>query len=64
MNQPNPDQLAKQGSSEYDNLSDQELLDLMNGAAKLKRGHSNFRPQVRPPQKNVVNLDQYLGGGE
>jgi hypothetical protein len=62
MNTPNPDTLAKQGPSQYDNLSDDELLKLLNDASRIKRGHGNFRPQVRPAVKKEVDLSHILGG--
>jgi hypothetical protein len=62
MNTPNPDALAKRGPAQGDELSDDELLKLINAAAKFKRGHGNFRPQVRPPVKKEVDLTPYLGG--
>lgn len=62
MNQPNPDKLAQQGPSEYDNLSNEDLRKLINDAARLKGRAGNLQPQVRPVAKKVVDLDQYLGG--
>lgn len=64
MNQPNPDSLARRGPIPGDELSDEELLKLINAASVIQRGHGNFRPQVRPAVKKVVDLDQYLGTGE
>lgn len=63
MSQPNFDRIANQGPSEYDKLSDDDLRKLINDAARVKGLHGNIQPQYRPPQKKVVDLDQYLGGG-
>ena len=62
MNTPNPDQLAKRGPGIGDELSDEELLKLINDASRIKRGHGNFRPQVRPVVKKEVDLSHILGG--
>ncbi len=64
MNQPNFDTLGQQGPTQYDNLSDEDLRKLINDAARTKGLQGNIQPQHRPAPKKVVDLDQYLGGGE
>lgn len=63
MNQPNFDQMANQGSPQYDDLSDDDLRKLINDAARVKGLHGNIQPQRCPIPKKEVNLDQYLGSG-
>lgn len=63
MSQPNFERIANQGPSEYDKLSDEELRKLINDAARTKGLAGNIQPQVRPPQKKVVDLDALFGGG-
>jgi len=51
--------------SNFDNLSEDELLKLINQAHQVKTGRSGRLYSVPPPPpKRVVNLDQYFRGPE
>ena len=45
-------------STEYDNLSTEELDKLLNAVT----GRGQLRPTAPPPAKRIVNLDHILGG--
>jgi hypothetical protein len=44
--------------TQYDNLSDEQIVALINSAGKRQ-----VRPHVPPPQKKVVDLDAIARGG-
>ena len=51
-------------STDYDNMSSEDLAKLINAAHKIRTGHSGNVSSTHPtPQaKKYVDLDQYLGG--
>ena len=49
--------------TEYDNLSEDQLVQLIRQAHKLKTGREgSIQPAYVPPSKPVVNLESVLGG--
>jgi hypothetical protein len=49
--------------TDYDNMSPEELDQLINAAHKLKTGRSGqLTPAAPPPPKRHVDLDAILGG--
>lgn len=49
--------------SEYDNLTDVQLAQLISDSHKLKTGRALHLPSTPPPQpKRVVDIDRFLGG--
>lgn len=61
MNQPNPDVLARRGPAPGDELSDAELLKLINAAAVIKRGHGNFQSAKPPEIPKFIDYDAMFG---
>lgn len=50
-------------ASQFDNLPDAELLNLIAASHKLKTGREcNLRQTSPPPPKKVVDLSNILGG--
>jgi hypothetical protein len=50
-------------STDYDNLSPAELQRLINEAHRIRTGRTgNVHSSAPPPQKQVVNLERFLGG--
>ena len=51
-------------TTDYDNMSSEDLAKLINAAHKIRTGHSGNVSSTHPtPQpKKYVDLDQYLGG--
>ena len=48
-------------STEYDNLSEEDLVKAINDAYKLKTGRTgSLQPAVAPPPKNHVDLDAMI----
>lgn len=65
MKQPNFEVGNNQAlpSTDFDNLSGEELQRLINSAHKLKTGRSGAIRSTPPPvEKRVVNLEHILGG--
>lgn len=61
MNQPNPDTLARQAPSQYDNLSDDELRRLINDAARITGLQGNVQPQRQPNSGGYIDYDAKFG---
>ena len=61
MNSPNPDSLSQVQPSQYDSLSDDELLKLINASARLKGRAGNIPPQRRPDAPGYVDYDAKFG---
>ena len=58
FNQPSPDsESLGYKPTEYDNLSDEQLRELINATGKVR-----VNPQARPVPKREVDIDKYLGG--
>lgn len=56
--QPNSESLGYK-STDLDNLSDEEIVKLINGTGKAR-----VAPQRRPPVKGYVDLDALIEGGK